>query len=276
MTALAVVLALAWVGLVAWLAADRLPALEAFAAGTPDLAVLAGAAALLPVLLFAMLAVMAARLRTARETLVRVERRLGRTNAVAHAVESRVAEVAEAATAKAAPAARTPASAPAPTTLDDADLLRALALPRGPGDAEGFAAVRRALADRDAGTVVEASAAILDRLSTDGIHAGALTVDAAPPALWRDLAAGATPTPLGAGQDGSVIERVRARLARDAEFASDAERFLLAFERFVAGWAPRADDAALARLSDTRTARAYALIGRAAGLFDDGTARART
>lgn len=266
MTAVAILLALGWLALAAWLAVGHLPALEAFARDTPALALLAGVAVLLPPILLTMLAIASARLNAMRATLTRVERRLARTNAVAHAVEARVADVAE----EIAP----PAPSRPPVRLGDADLLRALALPHGPDDTAGFDAVRRALANAEAGPAVEAAGDVLNRLAADGIRTDALAAELATPLMWRGLAAGATPTRLGRAQDPAVVAQVRARLSDDTSFANEVERFLLAFERLLAAWAPHADDDALARLTDTRTARTYALVGRAAGLFDEDALRA--
>ena len=51
-------------------------------------------------------------------------------------------------------------------------------------------------------------------------------------------------------------------------FRDAAHHFLRRFDQTISGFAERATDADLAALSDTRTARAFMLLGRVAGTFD--------
>ena len=54
----------------------------------------------------------------------------------------------------------------------------------------------------------------------------------------------------------------------DPVFRDAVHHFLRAFDKTVAAFEPNATDAELAELGDTRTARAFMLLGRVTGTFD--------
>ena len=74
--------------------------------------------------------------------------------------------------------------------LARADLIRALNFPESETDARGFAALRRALSDRTARLLIQASQDVLTLLSQDGIYMDDLQPDPARPDLWRRFALG--------------------------------------------------------------------------------------
>ena len=51
-------------------------------------------------------------------------------------------------------------------------------------------------------------------------------------------------------------------------FRDAAHHFLRRFDRMLAQVAPRIDDEALSILTETRSSRAFMLLGRSAGMFD--------
>ena len=57
-------------------------------------------------------------------------------------------------------------------------------------------------------------------------------------------------------------------MKRDPIFRDAAHHFLRLFDRMFAQFAETASDAEISELSDTRTARAFMLLGRVAGTFD--------
>jgi len=99
------------------------------------------------------------------------------------------------------------------------DLIRALNFPDTDQDTDGFSALRRALKDRQARQLVQASEDVLTLLSQDGIYMDDLRPDRARPELWR----------------------------RFEQAAADED---------------------IIALSETRTARAFMLLGRVTGTFD--------
>jgi hypothetical protein len=57
-------------------------------------------------------------------------------------------------------------------------------------------------------------------------------------------------------------------MKQDTIFRDAAHHFLRLFDRMISQFAETASDAEISDLSDTRTARAFMLLGRVAGTFD--------
>jgi hypothetical protein len=57
-------------------------------------------------------------------------------------------------------------------------------------------------------------------------------------------------------------------MKQDPIFRDAAHHFLRLFDKTFASFETRASDAEIAALADTRTARAFMLLGRVAGTFD--------
>ena len=214
-----------------------------------------------------------------------VERKL---NEIAQA--TRQTETAVATFASSREPARTPGPTPAPrgpdgqqslalgTPADDIrpalpriDLIRALNFPDTDKDTIGFAALRRALRDRTARQLVQASQDVLTLLSQDGIYMDDLTPDRTAPEIWRRFARGERGrmvAALGGVRDRSSLALTGGRMREDTIFRDAAHHFLRHFDRMLAAFEPDASDADIADLSETRTARAFMLLGRVAGTFD--------
>jgi len=135
------------------------------------------------------------------------------------------------------------------------DLVRALNFPDTDQDTEGFAALRRALKDRNARQLVQASQDMLTLLSQDGIYMDDLRPDRARPEIWRRFAKGELALTAG-------------RMREDTIFRDSAHHFLRKFDNMLIGFEPDASDEDLIALSETRTARAFMLLGRVSGAFD--------
>ena len=164
----------------------------------------------------------------------------------------------------------TPAEDIAPPLARD-DFIRALNFPETAEDKAGFAALRRALKDREASKLVRAAQDILTLLSQDGIYMYDLRPDMARPEIWRRFAGGArgrTIASLGGVRDRSSLALSASRMRNDAIFRDAAHHFLRLFDRMFTQFAETASDTEISELSDTRTARAFMLLGRVAGTFD--------
>lgn len=164
----------------------------------------------------------------------------------------------------------TPAEALSPP-LDREDFIRALNFPENAEDKEGFAALRKALKDRQAAHLIQASQDVLTLLSQDGIYMDDLRPDLARPEIWRRFAAGErgrVMAQLGGIRDRSSLALAAGRMKQDPIFRDAAHHFLRRFDRTFVEFEETATDAEISALSDTRTSRAFMLLGRVAGIFD--------
>ncbi len=57
-------------------------------------------------------------------------------------------------------------------------------------------------------------------------------------------------------------------MKQDPHFRDSVHHFLRRFDQMFTRFEPEASDAEISALSDTRTARAFMLLGRVAGTFD--------
>ena len=154
--------------------------------------------------------------------------------------------------------------------LGRADFIRALNFPETTEDEEGFAAFRKALADREAKQLVQASQDVLTLLSQDGIYMDDLRPDLARPEVWRRFAAGErgrTVSALGGIRDRSCLALTSGRMKQDPIFRDTAHHFLRRFDKVFVAFCEDASDAEINELANTRTARAFMLVGRVAGIF---------
>ncbi|WP_282026746.1 hypothetical protein [Limimaricola cinnabarinus] len=166
----------------------------------------------------------------------------------------------------------TPAPAPEPApTLGRAELARALNFPDSDQDLEGFAALRAALRDTRARQLIQASQDVLTLLSQDGIYMDDLAPPPAPAEAWRALAQGARGAPLAPLAEGLDAQGMAgiatARMGEDTIFRDTAQHFLRLFDRMLDDYCDGAEDEEIALLAETRTGRAFRLLGAAAGNF---------
>lgn len=155
--------------------------------------------------------------------------------------------------------------------LSVADFVRALQFPESPDDKDGFRALRLALEDRAVAKLIRAAQDVLTLLSQEGIYMDDLRPDRARPELWRSFAngeRGRAISGLGGIRDRSSLALASGRMREDPIFRDAAHHFLRSFDKTFAAFEPNATDAELADLSDTRTARAFMLLGRVTGTFD--------
>ncbi|MGV6803492.1 MAG: hypothetical protein ACWA49_04735 [Ruegeria sp.] len=156
---------------------------------------------------------------------------------------------------------------PLPTDI----FIRALNFPETAEDTEGFDALRRALKDRKTAQLVQASEDVLTLLSQEGIYMDDLRPDMARPEVWRQFAQGTrgrAVAALGGIRDRSCLALTAARMKQDPIFRDAVHHFLRRFDNMIVTFEPEASDAELTAMGDTRTARAFMLLGRVAGTFD--------
>jgi hypothetical protein len=155
--------------------------------------------------------------------------------------------------------------------LSVSDFIRALHFPESPEDKEGFRALRLALEDRTVAKLIRAAQDVLTLLSQEGVYMDDLKPEMARPDVWRRFAAGErgrSIAALGGIRDRSSLALTASRMREDTIFRDAAHHFLRTFDKTFAAFERNASDAELADLGDTRTARAFMLFGRVAGVFD--------
>lgn len=157
------------------------------------------------------------------------------------------------------------------TPLPNTDLIRALNFPDNEQDTRGFSALRLALKDRNARQLVQASQDILTLMSQDGIYMDDLRPDRARAEIWRRFAhgeRGRAMASLGGVRDRSSLALTSGRMREDTIFRDAAHHFLRRFDKTLISFEPGATDEEISALSETRTARAFMLLGRVTGAFD--------
>jgi len=155
--------------------------------------------------------------------------------------------------------------------IEGDDLIRALNFPETAEDEAGFAALRRAMKDRNAAQLIQAAQDILTLLSQDGIYMDDLRPDRARPEIWRMFGQGSrgkSIAALGGIRDRSSLALTSGRMKQDPIFRDAAHHFLRRFDKLFADFEKVATDAEVVAMADTRTARAFMLLGRVAGTFD--------
>lgn len=151
------------------------------------------------------------------------------------------------------------------------DFIRALNFPETAEDQEGFAALRRALRDRKTAHLIQAAQDVLTLLSQDGIYMDDLRPDMARPEVWRSFAQGErgrSVAALGGVRDRTSLALTAARMKQDPIFRDAAHHFLRRFDQMFVEFEVEASDTDISALGETRTARAFMLLGRVAGTFD--------
>jgi hypothetical protein len=151
------------------------------------------------------------------------------------------------------------------------DFIRALQFPETPDDKEGFRALRLALEDRQTAKLIRAAQDVLTLLSQEGIYMDDLIPDRAHPSVWRRFAAGErgrTVAGLGGIRDRASLALTATRMREDPIFRDAGHHFLRAFDKAFAAFEAGATDGDLIDLAETRTARAFMLLGRVTGTFD--------
>ncbi|MBT0958037.1 hypothetical protein IV417_11625 [Alphaproteobacteria bacterium KMM 3653] len=164
----------------------------------------------------------------------------------------------------------TPAEALAePISVED--FTRALHFPQDEKDQDGFRALRRALRDHTLAGLIHSAQDVLTLLSEDGIYMDDLVPERTRPESWRRFAAGergANVSALGAIRDRSSLALTSGRMRQDPIFRDAVHHFLRKFDHTFASFEKSASDADITAVVETRTARAFMLLGRVSGTFD--------
>lgn len=152
-----------------------------------------------------------------------------------------------------------------------ADFILALNFPDSQDDRDGIRALRRALDDRTMAKLIRAAQDVLTLLGQDGIYMDDLKPDRAKPEVWRRFAMGErgkSIAALGGVRDRSSLALTAGRMRQDTIFRDAAHHFLRQFDKTMSEFERTASDQEITALAETRTARAFMLLGRVTGTFD--------
>lgn len=155
--------------------------------------------------------------------------------------------------------------------LSTPDFIRAVNFPENAEDKEGFAALRRALRHREAARLIQSAQDVLTLLSQDGIYMDDLRPDRAGADVWRLFAKGdrgRSVSVLGGIRDRSCLALTAGRMRQDPIFRDASHHFLRQFDKTFSRFEEEASDGEILEFTDTRTARAFMLLGRVSGTFD--------
>lgn len=160
--------------------------------------------------------------------------------------------------------------APESVTADPSDLIRALNFPDGPDDHAAIAALRNALKDHDSARVIRAAQDVVTLLAGSDLYMDDLPPPDAPAALWRAFAEGQrgdAMVVLGTTGDDAALDTVSEMLKGDEIFRDTAHHFLRHYDLMLGRVLPELNDDQVLVLAQTRSSRAFSLIGQAAGMF---------
>lgn len=151
------------------------------------------------------------------------------------------------------------------------DFVRALNFPDSAEDIDGIRALRAALEDRAVAKLIRAAQDVLNLLAEENIFMDDLRPDAPSPDLWRRFAQGergGDVARIGAIRDRTSQVLTSGRMRSDAIFRDAVHHFLRQFDKTFTDFEKAATDTEIVALADTRTARAFMLLGRVSQIFD--------
>ena len=150
------------------------------------------------------------------------------------------------------------------------ELIHALNFPTDEKDKDGFRALRIAMRHRNASLCLRASEDIMNLLAQDGIYMDDLKPEVAKAREWRrfsDGERGREMDPVGGIRDVTAIALARGRMRNDPIFRDAALHFQRRFDIVLREFCRDGEDKHIEALANTRTGRAFMLLGRVSGMF---------
>lgn len=166
--------------------------------------------------------------------------------------------------------AETRTDAPSGQAVDSITLIRALNFPDGPEDQDAIDALRLALKDPANSRVLRSAQDVVTLLAGRDVYMDNLPPEPARPEVWRRFAAGergSAVAALGGIDDPDAMEIAVGMLEQDEIFRDTAHHFLRHFDGLIGRVVPDLDDMQISVLADSRSARAFMLLGRVSGIF---------
>ena len=143
-------------------------------------------------------------------------------------------------------------------------IIRALNFPESDDDTAGFDALNDAVKEPAIGKLLEDAQKVLEALAEEGIYMETVTPEYARTELWRMHASGAVRqeiSTLGSIDDKSLIRHVTEWTKSDGPLLSLSQAMVDQFHIVLHEFARIAEDDELYDLINTRTAKAYILLG---------------
>lgn len=160
--------------------------------------------------------------------------------------------------------------APDPVELSAVTVIRALNFPDGPDDREAIAALRDTLRDPDHARLIRSAQDVITLLADRGIYTDELEAGPADVGAWRRFAEGqrgSAVSAVGAVRNAELLDAATAEMRGDDVFRDAVHHFLRLFDRSVTALMPDMGDDEIIWMAQTRSALAFMLLARAAGLF---------
>lgn len=161
--------------------------------------------------------------------------------------------------------------APEQVSVTPQTIILALNFPDGPNDVEAITALRTALKDHGNSRVLRAAQDVITLLAGHDVYMDDLPPDPVDTEAWRRFgegARGASVAGVGGIHDATALEITAAYLRADEIFRDTAHHFMRQFDVTVTRLMAELDDEQIVMLADSRSARAFMLLGRVAGVFD--------
>lgn len=161
-------------------------------------------------------------------------------------------------------------SSPQRHRISVADFIRALNFPQNAEDKEGFRVLRVALEDHKLGGLIDNSKEILTCLAEDGIYMDDLKPKLPAGQAWRSFARGergSAVASLAAISDRTVLSLTKGRLKNDLQFRDLSHQFIRRFDTVLQEFERTADNTELQQMGDSRTGRAFMILGKINGAF---------
>ena len=149
-------------------------------------------------------------------------------------------------------------------------LIHALNFPDGADDAAGISALRTALKDQNNSRVIRAAQDVVTLLAGQDIYMDVLTPQPISVQAWYDFAQGdrgEAVAAVGGIHDEAVLEVTNHLLRNDEVFRDTAHHFMRQFDVMLGRIVPQLDEEQIVTLANTRSARAFMVLGRIAGIF---------
>jgi hypothetical protein len=150
------------------------------------------------------------------------------------------------------------------------ELIHALNFPTDEKDKDGFRALRIAMQHRNTSLCLRASEDIMNLLAQDGVYMDDLQPEPAKAAMWRRFAdgeRGREMDPVGGIRDVTAVAMARGRMRNDPIFRDAALHFQRRFDIVLREFCREGDDKHVEALANTRSGRAFMLLGRVSGMF---------
>ena len=163
-----------------------------------------------------------------------------------------------------------PAETPPAPELTAAEVFMALNFPDGPDDHEAIRCLRLALSHPELARLIRAAQDVVTLLASRGIYMDDIQVPETDPALWRAFVHGArgeAVAGLAVVDDAQALAGAAEMMRADAVFRDVAQHFMRHFDRLLGQRAETDGDTVLAVLAETRSGRAFTLLGQITGVL---------